>query len=43
MGDQKLDEKKAMKIRQLIQSEFPHLRSPGRVNDGDLQSAASKR
>jgi pyruvate formate lyase activating enzyme len=41
MGDQKLDDAKIMRIRQMIRSEFPHLRSPGTDESGRPREAAS--
>jgi pyruvate formate lyase activating enzyme len=43
MGDQKLDEEKILRIRQMIRSEFPHLRSPETAENGNLKSTASLR
>jgi pyruvate formate lyase activating enzyme len=43
MGDRTLDEEKARQIRHLIRTEFPHLRSPGTAENGDLQNAAAQR
>jgi pyruvate formate lyase activating enzyme len=43
MGDQKLDEVKIKRIHEMIRSEFPHLRSPGTAENGNLQAAASQR
>lgn len=36
MGDQKLDEEKIKRIHRMIRSEFPHLRSPGADENGNL-------
>ncbi len=43
MGDQKLDEEKIKRIHQMIRSEFPHLRSPGAAENGNLPNTASQR
>jgi pyruvate formate lyase activating enzyme len=43
MGDQKLDEEKIRRIRKMIRSDFPHLRSPGAAENGNLQKAATQR
>jgi pyruvate formate lyase activating enzyme len=43
MGDRKLDEEKIRRIRQMVRSEFPHLRSPGTAENGNLPNAASQR
>jgi pyruvate formate lyase activating enzyme len=43
MGDQKLDEEKIKRIRQMIRSEFPNLCTPGAAENGNLPAAASQR
>lgn len=43
MGDQKLDEERIRRIRQMVRSEFPHLRSPGTAENGNLPNEASQR
>jgi pyruvate formate lyase activating enzyme len=43
MADRKLDAETMKQIHHLIRSEFPHLRSPGRSENGNLQNAASQR
>jgi pyruvate formate lyase activating enzyme len=43
MGDRKLDEEKIRRIREMIRSEFPGLRPPEAVENGDIQIAASQR
>jgi pyruvate formate lyase activating enzyme len=42
MGDQKLDEEKIRRIKNMIRSEFPRLRAPGNAEDSDSRRTASR-
>jgi pyruvate formate lyase activating enzyme len=43
MGDQKLDEEKINRIRNMIRSEFQHLRAPGTAENENIKNAATQR
>ena len=43
MGDLKLDEEKIKRIRNMIRSEFPHLRAPGTAESENIKNAATQK